>query len=162
MTAPADASETWLDPIFDAVISNVQTTGYFDKVNAHEPKRRPVLTGLTAGIWVVSIDPLPTASGLDATSARVVFNLRLYQNMLMEPQDLIDPRLTKAASSIMRSYHDNFDFGLDPLVRNVDLLGHFGVALALVTGYLEQDNVMNRIVDITLPLIINDVWPQIN
>jgi hypothetical protein len=80
--------------------------------------------------------------------------------MLKEPQDMIDPQLMRAASSIMRRYHDDFDFGLDPVVRNVDLLGSFGVALSLVTGYVEQDNVMMRIADITVPIIINDVWTQ--
>lgn len=164
MTAPADASETWLDPIFDAVVSDVQSTGYFDRVNLHEPKRRPVLTGLTSAVWVQSIDPISgsAGSGLASTSARVVFMVRLYSNMLKEAQDAIDPQLMKAGSSIMRRYHDDFDFSLDPLVRNVDLLGAFGIALSLVTGYLEQDGVMFRIADITVPVICNDVWTQVN
>lgn len=160
MTAP-DASELWLDPVFDAVVSDVQATGYFKRVNQHEPKRKPDID-LTAAVWVQSIDPLQIASGLAVTSARVVFMLRLYSNMIKEPQDMIDPNLLKAASSIMRRYHDDFDFGLTESVRNVDLLGQYGIALALVTGYVEQDGTMFRIADITVPVIVNDVWPQVN
>lgn len=162
MTAPADVSEAWLEPIFDAVVSDVQACGYFDRINRHEPKRRAVLTGLTAAVWVTGIDPISgsAGSGLASTSARIVFMVRGYSNMLKEPQDMIDPQLMRAMSAIMRRYHDDFDFGLDPLVRNVDLLGAFGISLSLVTGYLEQDGVMMRIADLTVPVIVNDVWTQ--
>lgn len=155
MTAP---SEAWLDPIFDAVVSDAQASGYFDKVNLHEPKRKPG-TRLTAAIWVQTIDPIALASGLASTSARVVFMLRIYSNMLKEPQDMIDPQVTKATSNLMRRYHDDFDFG--GTIRNVDLLGQFGVALAAQAGYLEIDNTMFRIMDMRIPCIVNDVWPQV-
>ncbi len=160
MTTP-DASEEWIDPIFDAVVSDIQMTGYFEKVNQHEPKRRPTYIGLTAAVWVTDIDPIHL-SGLAATSARVAFMVRLYSNMLKEPQDMIDPQLVRAASSIMRRYHDDFDFGLVDIVRNVDLLGAFGIALSMKTAYLEQDGTMFRIADIVVPVICNDVWPQVS
>jgi len=152
------SSEEWLDPIFDAVVSDAQRSGYFDKVNLHEPKRKPG-TRLTAAIWVQSIDPIALASGLAATSARVVFMLRIYSNMLKEPQDMIDPQVTKATSNLMRRYHDDFDF--DGAIRNVDLLGSFGVALSAQAGYIDIDNTMYRIMDIRIPCIVNDVWPQV-
>jgi hypothetical protein len=162
MTTP-DASELWLDPVFDAVVSDVQASGYFKRVNQHEPKRKPQ-TDLTAAVWVADIEPISGAagSGLANTSARVIFTVRIYSNMLKEPQDMIDPQLMRAVSSIMRRYHDDFDFGLTDLVRNVDLLGMFGVKLKAITGYLEQDGTMFRIADITVPVIVNDVWPQVN
>lgn len=153
-----DSSEAWLDPIFDAVVSDAQRSGYFDKVNLHEPKRKPG-TKLTAAIWVQNLKPIALASGLATTSALVLFMLRIYSNMMKEPQDMIDPQLLKAASNLMRRYHDDFDFG--GAIRNVDLLGQFGVALEAQAGYLEQDNTMFRIMDITIPCIVNDVWPQV-
>lgn len=157
MSTP-DASEAWLDPIFDAVVSDAQRSGYFDKVNQHEPKRKPG-TRLTAAVWVQNLKPIPLASGLASTSALIIFILRIYSNMLQEPQDMIDPRMTKAMSSLMRRYHDDFDFG--GVIRNVDLLGQFGVALEAQAGYLEIDNAMFRIMDLTIPCIVNDVWPQV-
>lgn len=157
MSTP-DGSEEWLDPIFDAVVSDAQASGYFAKVNLHEPKRKPG-TRLTAAIWVQSIEPIALASGLNSTSARVLFMLRMYSNMIQEPQDMIDPQLLKACSNMMRRYHGDFDFG--GVIRNVDLLGHFGIALTAQAGYLEQDNGMFRVMDMNIPCIVNDVWPQV-
>lgn len=157
MSAPT-ASEAWLDPIFDAVVSDAQASGYFDKVNLHEPKRKPG-TGITAAVWVQSIGPVPLNSGLSVTSALIVFILRIYSNMLKEPQDMIDPRLLKACSNLMRRYHDDFDFG--GAIRNVDLLGATGVSLSAQAGYLEIDTTMYRIMDMQIPCIVNDVWPQV-
>lgn len=159
MTTP-DGSEEWLDPIFDAVVSDVQASGYFDRVNLHEPKRKPG-HGLTAAVWVQAISPLPLASGLAATSGRIVFMVRGFANMLKEPQDMIDPNLTKVMSHLVRRYHDNFDFDLHPTVRNVDLLGQFGIPLAVISGYEEIDTTVFRIMDLTVPVICNDVWPQV-
>lgn len=151
-------SESWLNPIFDAVVSDIQASGYFDRVNKYEPKRKPG-RGLTAAIWVQRIDPLPEASGLSATAARIIFQLRGYSSMLKEPQDAIDINLVKAMSNIMRRFHGDFDF--EGTIRNVDLLGHFGVALAVQSGYLEQDKVWFRTMDMFIPCIMNDVWPQV-
>jgi hypothetical protein len=153
------ANEAWIDDIFDAVVSDVQRSGYFDKVNTHEPKRGP-RTGLTAAIWLQALDPLALNSGLASTSARVVFTLRMYQSMLKEPQDMIDPMMTKAASNLMRRYHDDFDF--EGAIRNIDLLGAFGIPLSAVAGYLEVDGKMYRIIDMTIPCLVNDVWPQVS
>lgn len=160
MTTPLpDISESWIDPIFDAVISDIQASGYFQKVNQHEPKRAPG-TEMTASVWFLSLAPIPSGSGLANTSARLAFNVRLHQNMLLEPQDLIDPNMMRACANLMRRWHDDFDFSLDPMVRNVDVLGAYGQPMSAQSGYVEQDKKEFRIIDIELPIIINDVWPQ--
>lgn len=153
-----DASEDWIDDIFDAVVSDVQASGYFDKVNMHEPKRKPG-NGLTAAVWLQGLTPIGQISGLAATSGRLLFILRLYSNMLQEPQDAIDPNLVRAASNIIRRYHDDFDF--NGTIRNVDLLGAYGVALEAQAGYLEQGGTMYRVIDIQVPCLVNDIWPQV-
>jgi len=158
MTTPT-GNEEWIDDIYDAVVSDVQRSGYFDKVNKHEPKRAQ-RTGLTAAIWVQSLEPLGTISGLASTSGRLVFTLRMYQNALLEPQDMIDPMMIKAVANLMRRYHDDFDF--EGTIRNVDLLGAFGVALSAISGYLDIDGTMFRIMDMNIPCIVNDIWPQVN
>lgn len=150
--------ESWIDPIFDAVVSDVQATGYFDLVNQFEPKRKPH-TKMEAGVWLQHIQPIDRASGMAATSARLLFIVRMYKAMLSHPQSTIDPIMMKAASNIMRRYHDDFDFG--GTIRNVDLLGQFGVGLDAQAGYLEIDGTNFRIMDIQVPCIVNDVWPQV-
>lgn len=152
------SSEAWIDDIFDAVVSDAQRSGYFDKVNQHEPKRAPN-SGVTAAIWVQSVEPIGAISGLATTSARIVFTLRMYSNMLKEPQDMIDPAMIKAVSNLMRRYHDDFDF--EGAIRNIDLLGAYGVALSAISGYLEIDKKEFRIVDMTIPCLVDDVWPQV-
>lgn len=152
-------SESWTDPIFNAVVADVLQSGYFEKVNKHEPKRKPG-KGLTAAIWLQAINPVALASGLAATSAQLIFIARIYSNMLKEPQDMIDPELMRATSNLMRRYHTGFTF--NGLIRNIDLLGTFGQALAANAGYLEQDSTMFRVMDITIPCIVNDVWVQVS
>lgn len=161
ITAAGEATdnEEWFDDILDAVVSDVQRSGYFEKVNQHEPKKGP-RTGLTAAVWLQAMDPIALASGLAATSARIIFTLRMYQSFMQEPQDLIDPTMARAASNLMRRYHDDFDF--DGAIRNVDLLGMYGIALTALSGYLEVDGKVYRIIDITIPCIVNDVWPQVS
>ena len=162
MTTPfPDIDEAWIDPILDAIISDIQMSGYFDKVNTHESKRAPGF-GLSADVWFLTLDPIPTGSGLNKTSARLAWNVRLQSSMLLEPQDLIDPNLVRAASNLIRRWHDNFDFDLDPMVRNVDCLGSYGEALKAQSGYVEyEQSKIYRVIDITVPIIVNDVWPQV-
>jgi hypothetical protein len=156
--ALTDASESWIDPIFEAVVSVFQRTGYFDGVNQYEPKRKPG-RGLRAAVWFQSMRGVGAISGLAATSALVIFIGRIYINMLTE-SDEVDPNLMRAASNVMRELHGNYDFGLDPPVRNVDLLGETGTQLQADAGYLEQDRTKYRVIDITIPVIVNDVWAQ--
>lgn len=156
MTTP-DESEAWLDPIFDAVVSDAQASGYFDSVNTHEPKSKPG-HGLTAAVWVQSIEAVGAISGLSVSCARIVFMLRIYTNMLMEPQDMIDPMMLKAVSNLIRRYHDDFDF--EGAIRNVDLLGQTGEALKAEFGYISVQEVLYRACTLTIPCLVNDVWPQ--
>lgn len=156
MTTP-DASEAWVDPIFNAVESHALASGHFDKVNRHEPKSAP-RTGVTCAIWVQAIRAT-RVSGLNSVSAVLTFHIRVYTSMTQEPLDAIDPNVLKAVSSLLRSVHDNFDFGLDGLVRNVDLLGSEGEPVSARAGYLDIDGKMHRVMTITLPIICNDIWP---
>lgn len=161
MTTP-DISEAWIDPIFDAIVDFTMQTGYFELVNKHEPKRSPSYTGLTAAVWLQLMRPAKTRSGLANCSAVLEFNLRTFSSMLQEPQDAIDPNLTRACSSIMRKIHGDFDFG--GVISHVDLLGMEGTSLNNVMGYVSiggGDSKLYRCGTMTIPCIVNDVWPQV-
>lgn len=146
------------DALIDAVVSHALASGYFEAVNRHEPKSSPG-NGLTAAVWVQHIVPLPQESGLVATSGRVLFQVRLYSNMLAQPEDQIDPQLIKACDSLMAAYSS--DFTLDGLVNSVDLLGRLGVPLSAQSGYMNVGQGWYRILDIDVPLILDDLWSQI-
>ncbi len=141
--------------LYDAVVSHALTLGQFEQVNTHEPKNAPG-NGLDCAVWVQEIGP--TSSGLASTSARVEFSVRIYSNMIQEPQDLIDPNIFKAVDALLTAYSG--DFTLGGTVRAVDLSGMAGNPLKAVAGYLGVDNKLFRIMTVTLPVLINDAWSQ--
>lgn len=143
--------------VFAAVESHAAASGLFDRVNTHEPKNAPG-NGLTCAIWLASLAPVPS-SGLAATSVRLVLMLRLYLNMLQEPQDGIDPAVLTATDTLIDAYVG--DFTLGGLIRAVDIRGIHGTPLGAQAGYLPIGDATYRTVDIVLPLLINDVWDEV-
>jgi len=143
--------------ILNALTSHSAASGLFESVLNHEPKSSPGV-GLTTAIWCQAIGPMPAGSGLAATTSRVEFVQRVYSPMLTEPQDAIDPRVVAAVDVLMGAYTG--DFTLGGLIRNVDCLGAAGVPLSARAGYLTQDGKLFRIMDLTVPCIVNDLWSQ--
>jgi hypothetical protein len=143
--------------ILNALVSDAETTGLFDQINTHEPKSAP-RNGLTMAVWADRIEPYALASGLDATSAVIVFNARLFTKMLQYPQDSIDPNMIIAVDTLMNKYSG--DFTLGDMIRNVDLLGETSFHLEAQAGYINQDNTLYRVMTLTIPLIVNDAWTQ--
>jgi hypothetical protein len=146
-----------VDGILAEIVSHAQRIGHLAQVNQHEPKSAPegVLTG---AVWAQELRPLPSSSGLNATTVLVAFNVRIYKNMLSLPQDAIDPEVLAATDALMAAYSG--DFTLGGLVRNVDLLGEHGEGLFARAGYVPQDGRLYRILDISVPCVINDLWVQ--
>jgi hypothetical protein len=143
------------DVILNQVISHAMASGFFDRVNTHEPKNAPG-NGLTCAVWANRIRA--AKSGLDITSALLVVNVRIYSNMLQEPQDAIDPHVIEATDALFNAYIGDFTLGGN--IRHVDVRGVEGVALEALAGYITIGNTMYRCMTITLPLVINDVWTE--
>jgi hypothetical protein len=141
----------------DGIVSHALSLGLFERVNAHEPENAPG-HGLTAAVWVQDIMPVPARSGLNSTSVRLAFTLRIYTSMLREPPDAIDPEVVAATDALMAAYTGDFELGGE--VANIDLLGAHGVPLRAQAGYLPIDGKLFRIMDITVPVVLNDVWGQ--
>jgi hypothetical protein len=153
-------ADTALDitTILNAVQSHALASGWFTEVNGEEPKSPPDTSGLTAAVWVQDIGPARGGSGLTSTSIRLGLMVRLYAGLFTEPGDAIDPRLVQALDALLRAYSG--DFELDGEVRQVDLLGQFGEPLGAKAGYMLQSGTEYRVMDIALPLIVNDLWDQ--
>ena len=141
-----------------AIESHALSLGRFDRVNTHEPKNAPG-SGLTCAIWADRIEPARGASGLAATTSRVTFNIRVYTSMLQEPQDAIDPAVMEAVDALMAAYSGDFELGGQ--ARNVDLLGQTGTPMQAQAGYLTIGSTMYRVVTVTLPVLVNDLWEQV-
>lgn len=144
--------------IVAAVESQVSATGAFERVVTTEPKAAPG-KGLTAAIWFSDVGPVNAASGLDAVSVRLTLIVRILKPMLSQPYGQIDPDMMTATDTLMSAYSGAFTLG--GLIRNIDLLGQHGTALAARSGYVTIDNQMYRIVDITVPMIISDLWNEV-
>jgi hypothetical protein len=144
--------------LVDRIASLASSTGFFDRVNTHEPKNKPG-RGLTCAVWIDRIEPGRGRSGLTATTARVVFNVRIYTNMLQNPQDSIDPNMMDAADALFLVYSNGFELGSPE--RFIDLLGITqGHELFCQSGYINIDNMVFRVLTFTVPVIVNDAWPQ--
>lgn len=143
------------ESIQDHLISHAGRLGVFDTVNGHETMNAPG-RGVHAEVYVDTIDPI-RSSGLAATSARLGMKVRISTDM-SEPQDGIDPRIVGAADAFIGSIHS--DFELDGDARNVDLLGTYGIPLSGRSGYLTRASLQFRVIDVIVPIIINDAWSQ--
>jgi hypothetical protein len=144
--------------IYAGVVSHARRLGVFNQVLTHEPKAAPP-SGLTCSIWLNSLEPIAEVSGLAVTSLRLELSIRIYENFKAQPEDDIDKRLLDAASKLMESYTE--DFTLDGDVMDIDLLGAHGEPLRAEGGYLNQSGDLYRVVVMTLPIIIADVYTQV-
>jgi hypothetical protein len=144
--------------LIDDLASHCMASGYFDRVNQHEPKNKPG-RGLTAAVWIDKIAPAVGRSGLTSTSALVTFNVRIYTSMLQNPQDMIDPNVMVAADALFEAFSG--DFTLNGDAGFVDLLGATqGHPLQCQSGYINIDNMVYRVLTFTVPVIVEDAWAQ--
>lgn len=144
-------------PITQALQSHALASGWFDRVDGHEPKNAPG-KGLSAAVWLQKLDAVPARSGLAVSSARVEMSIRVSTPMLTDPEDAIDPELLSAVDALLTAYSSDFQLG--GLITAVDLLGAYGTPLGARAGYLTQDQTPYRVMTITLPLILDDQWTQ--
>jgi hypothetical protein len=150
--------------ITDALVSHAQLIGRFDKVNSAEPTTPPA-NGMTCSIWAQALSSLSAESGLSVTTGYLVMQARIYDNVMRlapDEADQIDPRMLAAASELIDSYTG--EFTLAGLVTSIDLLGIGGETLRGEAGYVQiggQGSGMYRIMTITIPMIIADMWTQV-
>lgn len=145
--------------LFDKVQSHAMSLGIFERVNTHEPKNAPG-NGLSCAIWVDRVGPAIGHSSLTRTTVQIVMRVRLYSNMLQEPQDAIDPNILEAVDILLTAYSGDFSLGAS--VKAIDLLGMAGESLRAQAGYINQDGKMMRVMDVYLPILVNDAWEQVS
>jgi hypothetical protein len=144
--------------LFAAVVSAAKQQNLFRDVISHEPKNAPG-TGLHCAVWWDGTVASGRSSGLASVTAVVTFQGRIYSNMLAEPQDEIDPDLMDAAHQLMGAYAMSFTFGGQ--VRMADLTGSEGAPMSCRPGYITIGQAMFRAAELTLPLVVNDMWEEV-
>lgn len=145
--------------ITDALVSMAASSGLFITVNGHEPVSAPATGGVTAALWLQAIGPAKKVSGLADTAGRVEFLMRLYQPLVTGGNfDLIEPEMANAAAQMIGLLSADFTLGGE--IFAADLLGAHGTPLSSRARYLDQGGQNFRIIDITIPLLVDDVWTQ--
>lgn len=149
----------WLTPIVDAIRDHALRLGRFETVNGHEPTP-PGGHGLTGAVWVQRVRTTARFSGLAATSLVLLLTFRVTMSAIAEPKDEIDPVMLAAVSQLLGEF--NGDLTLGELVAQVDVLGAHGLGpLEAKAGWLPAPNQRRqRAYDISLPLVIADLWTQ--
>lgn len=155
----ANFNDAAINAVLDKIVSYALASGRFDAVNQHEPKSAPG-NQVTFALWMQRVRPLPKASGLSATSGMLLLTGRIYQNFKSQPFDAIDPNVTAAALDLMGTLSSDFALSGVPSVRNIDLLGQFGTGLDAQAGYVTVDQSVYRVITITIPVIVNDMFTQ--
>jgi hypothetical protein len=145
-----------------ALASHAAKLAQFDSpIGLHEPRMRPT-SDLHAALWFNGITPI-RASGLNTVSARVEWLFRMYTGGEQEPQDEIDAKVLTATDRFMSSLCGDFDLDdhlTDGLVRMIDIFGGYGTGLNATAGWARWSDGMSRVVTITIPVIVNDVWSE--
>ena len=143
--------------LIDAVASDALVTGIFDTVNAHEPTSAPG-NGMTCSIWSSDIRSVPS-SGLGAVSVLVELTARIQTPRIQEDPNTIDPLIMQAVGTLMAEFGGGFTLG--GIVREIDLLGQHSSGLGAKPGYVTQNNVVYRVMDMTVPIIVNDLYAEV-
>lgn len=148
-----------MDPValFAAAQSAAEKLGIFETVILHEPKAAPQSLPALA-LWLGPLTPLGAASGLSATSVRISLRGRIYISDLTKPEDAIDAKLLTLASTLLGAYSGGYTLGGQ--VELIDLLGIYGEAMSSTPAYLRHDDKEFRVQEISLPLIVADLWVQ--
>lgn len=142
--------------LFAGLTSHAQKLGIFDRVTGHESLNPPG-NGLTCDVFFVSLRPFAAGSGLATTTGVALFMARIYKPN-MRPEDYVEHELLSAGDALIAAYSGEFDLG--GRIRNVDLQGQTGTPLSAQGGWLRIDEGMYRTCDVTIPLVVNDLWTQ--
>ena len=146
-----------INAVYAAAVSYAQKLGVFETVYAYEPKAAPASLPACA-VWTQALTPVAALSGLSATSGRLELRARIYISFLGKPEDRIDPELVRLTSTLLGAYTGGFTFA--GTVYAIDLLGAHGESLSAQTGYIHHDSHLFRVMECTIPIIIDSLWTQ--
>lgn len=142
--------------LFTGLQSHAESLNLFDAVATHPPQSAPPKRW--CAIWMSDLRPAQKASGLAATAGRVEFTVVAGSTAQMRPLDQLDPDVMYAGLSLMGEYSGNFTLG--GTVMEVDLLGAHGTPLSGRAAWVSIDGSRYRVWEITMPLVIDNLWSQ--
>jgi len=146
--------------LFANLRTQAKTSGLFRQVLGHEPRSAPT-GGFTYALWLGPITPVPAVSGLNASAGRVTVQARIYTPFLAKSEDEIETDMMRAVLQMVGFYSG--EITVAGTVMEIDLLGAYGVPLEVTqVGYLDMDGSYYRVADLTIPVIIDNLWTQVD
>jgi hypothetical protein len=137
--------------LFTAIQSMAQELAIFNGVDLHEPWNAPG-SRLFCTITLGTVRPV-LSSGLSSVSGQVTLVIRVWSSALQKPFDGIDPEVLAAACSLMGALAGGFTLG--GTVRDVELM-----AMSAQPAYVDFEGKPFRIIEISCPIVINDMFAE--
>jgi len=131
------------------VVSFLQKRGEYSLVQIGEPKSPP-RGDLAAAVFVS--DASVVGVTLQTTIEIHELTIRLYRNMMEEPEEDNELRISQAVTGIVSDLLGDYDLGAS--VRNI-AVGEYGRTVSATYGYLDVGGTMYRMVDISVPLVVD-------
>jgi hypothetical protein len=139
-----------VNSLYSELESHALTLGIFRRVNTHDSENAPG-EGLSCSIILGPIAASGAMSGLGSVSGTITFLIMVWSSMMQKPLDGVDPAILTAVSTLLNEYSGNFTLG--GTVRDIDLLN-----LRAEPVYVEQEGKQFRVEQISLGIVINDMW----
>lgn len=138
----------------DSILSYLKASGHFlAGAQVGEPKAPPTTgQGLFAAVYMTSakVGELTLATTIELHLVAV----RIYRNMLTEPTANIETDLAIVVADISNDLLGDYDLGAT--VRGIDAGGQYGTVMGATWGHLDVSGTAFRVVDLELPLIVDD------
>jgi hypothetical protein len=139
--------------IFQALQSQLQALAIFQAVDRHEPENAPG-NRLYASITLSGIRASGQVSGLGSVSGVITFTVRVWSWSMQRPLDDVDPEVLGAVSAVMGAFSGGFTLG--GTVRNIDLM-----SMTAAAAWAEFEGKQFRVLEVTVPVIVNDLWTEV-
>jgi hypothetical protein len=141
-----------------ALTTQASASGLFTRVIGHEPKSPPG-NGFSYCIWLGPVTSVGRVSGLGASAGRVEWTARIMTPFLQKSEDEIETDLMRRILQMIGLY--SADITIGATVMEIDLLGAYGTGLQTsAIGYLEISGSHYRVAELTIPVIIDNLWTQ--
>ena len=136
-----------------AVETYLRKDGACGAVTIGEPKSPPGGGKYQAAVYMRSTAVYGVTANGGTLEVHVV-NVRLYKDMLAEPRENIETDLATALARIASDLIGEYDLGAT--VRNIDVAGAQGTPMSSEWGYTSISEKMFRVIDLRVPLLVDD------
>lgn len=150
----ANFNQDAANALFASLQSYAEKLALFQAVDTHEPANAPG-NRLYCSIVLASVRADGNISGLAEASGTVTFSVRIWSAAMQRPLDSIDPEVLGAAMAYMGALSGGLTLG--DTIRNIDIFG-----MDAQTKWADFQGKQYRLIEITVPAVINDLWTEVD